>query len=180
MHVHDKQRPPNDLVVNVLSPVCEQDVPYLSYSVSAPGIAATTATVTFINPTGADYVVSGVPLQGQILWPGAVLNSAGQPIDWPGWTQAADGTWVPGDEWNWARSPLTVLIEVNPSATATVSYPPATPSCVAGPRTPGDPGDPPTLPATGSATTMPLVVAGFGAALLGGALMLLGRRRSTD
>jgi len=168
---------PSDLVVNVLSPVCEHDVPYLTYSVSAPGIAATTATVTFINPTGANYVVSGVPLQGRILWPGAVVNAAGEPTDWPGWTLAADGTWVPGDEWNWAREPLTVLIEVNPSASATVSYPPATPLCTAGPRTP--PGDPPTLPATGSDTTVPLAAAAIGTVVLGAALTIAARRRSS-
>jgi LPXTG-motif cell wall-anchored protein len=171
--------PPGDLQVEVLSPICEHDVPYLSYSVSAPGLSASTATITFVNPTGANYVVSGVPLQGQILWPGAVVNAAGQPVDWPGWTKQADGTWVPGDEWNWARSPLTVVIEVNPSATRSVSYPEATPACVAGPRTPGDPGDPQTLPATGSSTTVPLVFAGLGAAMLGGALTFLARRRST-
>ena len=167
---------PSDLVVNVLSPVCEHDVPYLTYSVSAPGIAATTATVTFINPTGANYVVSGVPLQGRILWPGAVVNAAGEPTDWPGWTLAADGTWVPGDEWNWAREPLTVLIEVNPSASADGLVSPGDP-VVRRRSTDAGPGDPPTLPATGSDTTVPLAAAAIGTVVLGAALTIAARRR---
>ena len=63
---------------------------------------------------------------------GAAVDLNGTPTDWPGWTQLADGSWQPGDAFDWARSSLQVIAVVNPIGTA-VEYPPATPGCPANP-----------------------------------------------
>lgn len=128
-----------------LTPVCDGDVPWLTYSVSFPG--ATQATITFVNPTGPDYVLTGQPLSGRVLWPGAEIGQAtGEPVDWPGWTQLSDGSWIEGDEWDWVRPSVLVRVEVNPTAEATIGYPPASPLCSANP--PKNTTPPPLLPAT--------------------------------
>ncbi|MGB0113431.1 MAG: LPXTG cell wall anchor domain-containing protein [Ilumatobacteraceae bacterium] len=42
---------------------------------------------------------------------------------------AADGSWIPDPSDAILRDGLTIQVEVNPTATATVSYPPATSAC---------------------------------------------------
>jgi hypothetical protein len=111
--------------------VCVSDTPMLDYAVTPEGTPNQTVTITWVNPDGADVVQSGLPLTGQVLWPGAVVEN-GVAVGWPGRVQAADGSWAEGGPYLWARSRVQVLFEVNPSATTTVSYPAATAAC-AGP-----------------------------------------------
>ena len=118
---------------NVLAPVCDNDTPYLSYDIEVTGTPTTTASITFVNPFGDDTVYSNLPLSGRVLWPGAAVGADGTATDWPGWTQLADGSWQAGDAYDWARSTLQVIANVTPTASATVSYPPATPGCAANP-----------------------------------------------
>ena len=40
-----------------------------------------------------------------------------------------NGVWVEGDEFDWVRPSVEVLISVNPETTLTVAYPPSTPTC---------------------------------------------------
>jgi len=120
---------PCQLDVKVLEPICDNDVPYLGYAVQAVGSPNTTVTITWRNPNGRDVVYANLPLTGRVLWPGAVVDSAGNPVDWPGWTKKADGTWVEGDQFDWVRPSVQVHFKVNPEATVTVAYPPATPQC---------------------------------------------------
>ena len=68
-----------------------------------------------------------------MLWPGAVPGPNGRGIDWPGWRQLSDGTWVQGDEFDWVRPTVQVLFQVNPEATVTVAYPPSSPNCLTEP-----------------------------------------------
>lgn len=79
--------------------------------------------------------VSGQPLSGVMLWPGASVDSAGNPTGWPGWTQRADGTWFedPSAPFYDLRGETIVEIRINPTASATTVYPPATPDCAARP-----------------------------------------------
>jgi hypothetical protein len=106
---------------------CRSDIPYFAYDVDWPG--GGTATITFLNPNGADIVHEDMPLTGAVLWPGA--NDS--PPDWPGWI-LENGTWVEGDDgFLWARGTMQVQFEVNPTAVISVSYPPASVAC-AGPR----------------------------------------------
>jgi hypothetical protein len=118
-----------DLNLTYLVPVCDNEVPKLTYKVAPIGTPNKTVTVTWINPTGPDVVLSDLPLEGTINWPGAVEGPDGRGIDWPGWTQLADGSWVQGDEYDWVRPGVDVKFEVNPSDTVTIAYPPSSPNC---------------------------------------------------
>ena len=64
----------------------------------------------------------------RFVYPGASVDAAGNPTDWPGWMFDGD-EWVIDPSDAYLRDGLTVVIEVNPTATATVSYPPATAAC---------------------------------------------------
>jgi LPXTG-motif cell wall-anchored protein len=130
---------------------CDNDTPWLIYDIDANGLGQD-ATVRFANAAGtAEYRVPAG--SGRLLWPGAVLDSDGNPIDWPGWDQDADGTWYlnPDNPYMWARRPVSITIEVqSPVAGSTallfaaegtgygpvtVEYPPAEPTCTAEPST---------------------------------------------
>ena len=134
------------LDITILSPVCDGDVPYLSYDVDVTGTPNATVTVTFLHPTDpsqnvvyADLPLSNIHVAGDastgVLWPGAVVDAAGNPVDWPGWS-LVDGVWVEGDEFDWVRPSVAVLFEVNPSQQILVDYPPASPVCNANPPEP--------------------------------------------
>ena len=182
------------LLIEVLTPYCDNDVPYLRYKVTAVGSPSTTASITWLNPdpSGEDVVQAGLPLEGSVLWPGAVVED-GVGVDWPGWTQLPDGSWVEGDEYDWLRPNVQVRFEVNPEATVTVAYPPSSPVCVTAPPdevlvdNPVDPGDEATptsqvLSQTGS-ESQPLLLASGVLVLLGGlvvALTTFARRRSAE
>ncbi|GAA3795785.1 peptidase [Cellulomonas soli] len=127
---------PCELVVSELTPVCVADVPLLNYAVQAIGTPNTTVTLTFVNPDGQSVVYPDLPLSGQVRWPGAVVGADGKGIDWPGWKQLADGTWIEADDgYAWVRPNVTVKLQVNPEASVTVAYPPSTPTCLTGPPT---------------------------------------------
>ncbi len=67
-----------------------------------------------------------------MLWPGAVVDSNGNPLDWPGW-RLVGGQWVQRDEFDWVRPQVNVTFVVNPEQTVAVSYPPSSPQCNANP-----------------------------------------------
>jgi LPXTG-motif cell wall-anchored protein len=172
-----------EVEVELLSPVCDNDIPYLTYKVAAPGASSTTMTLTWANPAGDDVVQTGLPLEGRVPWPGAVAGADGSGVDWPGWTQQADGTWVEGDAYDWVRPSVQVTLAVNPSVTTTVAYPPSSPSCLTSPAGSSvlaaapDPGAASqVLAATGSETTPWLVAAG--ALLLAGGGLVAARARA--
>ncbi len=103
------------------------------------------ATVTFIDINGtvvgthtATYTANG---SVRFVYPGASVDAAGNPTDWPGWVFDGD-EWVPDPTDNHLRSGLTVRIEVNPTATGQVSYPPATSTCANPPGSPTAAGQP--------------------------------------
>lgn len=136
--------------MDFLLPICDGDVPYLSYSAHF-GDHTRVARITFVNPTGPDFTYTDLPLVGRVLWPGAVVDAAGNPVDWPGWTQLPDGSWVEGDEWDWVRPSVVVELEINPTATETLGYPPATPTCNDNPP----PNPPPGLTTTTNPEELP-------------------------
>lgn len=178
------------------SAVCVGDIPYLSYQANfPPEFAGQTVTITIVNPTGDDIVVTktlgpdGSVSGNDILWPGASPNPN---PDWPGWILQDDGTWVEGDDgFLWARGTLTGTFEVNPTVALSATYPPASSIC-AGPQNSDNPppesppGEtPPTtttttssgLPATGAQTaTLALVGGGL---LVGGTALVVSSRRRT-
>jgi hypothetical protein len=170
---------PTVLNVGVLQPVCDGDVPKLRYEINVPGSTATTVTITWLNPSGPNVVYANQPLSGTVNWPGAVVVN-GRGVDWPGWTQLANGTWVEGDEYNWVRPSVQVLFQVNPEATVTVAYPPSSPNCLTNP--PQVLSASQRLSATGTDAgpmlTLATVLTVAGAAVLGG--LAWRRRRPSD
>lgn len=102
-----------------LNAMCVQDIPYLDYAVKLPDVAPkSTVDITFLNPNGENYTVTGQPLSGRLLWPGASAN----PDNWPGWERflEADGT----ENWRettgnyaWTRAGVDVRFDVHPPVT---------------------------------------------------------------
>ncbi|BDZ62063.1 hypothetical protein Lsed01_01981 [Demequina sediminis] len=128
----------------IVTEYCSADAPFLDYDVvlNDPDDLSTddgTATITFVHPTDpAQNWSATVPIgSGRILWPGASLGANGKADGWPGWEyNEATEEWVSVGDGNfgWTRAAdTTVLIEVNPSTTFTVNYPPATPNCNSAP-----------------------------------------------
>ena len=125
---------------------CVDDVPWINYDVKLvdPFNLSTddgTATFTFTAPGSSETFVKVVPIgSGKFLWPGASATDNGDgtftATGWPGWE--LDGTtWksVGDANYGWTRNGVNVHIEVNPQMDVTLSYPPPTALCVAGPPT---------------------------------------------
>lgn len=130
----DGYAPPGrcELVIARATALCVGDAPVLDYAVEPYGTPNDTVTLTWVNPDGDAVVQSGLPLSGRVYWPGTVLDGD-QVVDWPGWSQQPDGTWVQHDEFDFSRPAVRVEFEVNPSASTVVAYPPPTSAC-AGPE----------------------------------------------
>jgi len=187
------------LTAQIFQPECDGDVPYLRYAVTATGTENDTVTITWLNPSGDDVVQSGLPMSGRVLWPGAVVDASGAPLDWPGW-RLEGGVWVEGDEFDWVRPSVDVKLEVNPELTMTAAYPPSSPSCATNPpgtvppEEPGEPTPGATVPAAVPAAAPPasgflpqtgagvagLVAAAAALVAAGGVAIGVARRRRTD
>ena len=134
---------PATLNGTIVGEVCTADAPYLGYDIVLDDpdgtVSSTTATITFVHPTNtARNWTAEVPVgSGRILWPGASVDEDGVANGWPGYRyNAGQEEWVNigARNFGWTRMPDTeVIIEVNPSATFEVSYPPATPECNSAP-----------------------------------------------
>lgn len=160
--------------------VCIGDVPYLGYQVILPegheAEGENPVTITFVNPDGDDHVVTGQPLSGTLLWPGA---SASEPKMWPGW-ELVDGEYAQTDgNFAWTREGITIRFDVNPSYSTEVEYPQANALCANPPVGGGEPsqnsgsGTPaPALAVTGGGMS-PVIAAAGGIALLLGAAALV-------
>jgi len=179
------------LDVSAFSPQCVGEAPYVSYAIKPIGFTSSgPATLTFYDMNGNFVEKIVVPtLSGQVVYPGASVDANGNATDWPGWTQAPNGSWIPDDSDADLREGVTVKVEVNPTATAAVSYPPATSSCFGPPNgttpttticvepraTGGDPAC--TLPRTGSDSVGRMMAIGAIALAAGAAFALVARRR---
>ena len=170
---------------------CSEDVPTLTYDATPVGTTKDKVTITFVNPNGPDLVFADQPLTGTLTVPGVVITN-GQVVDWPGWTQNPDGSWVKGDQYNWVREGMAIHFKVNPEADATAMYPGATAACNPPTTEVLDSPDPTVtevsqvlaegdavLSATGS-NDAPLLAAAIGFIVIGGAavtLVAISRRR---
>jgi hypothetical protein len=189
-----------------LDPVCQHDVPWLTYSVTGADPGAT-VTITWVDPAdpASNVVQTDLPLSGKVLWPGTVLDSHGDPVEWPGW-RPVGGVWVQGDEWDWVRPSVQVIVSVSGSGSLdahmagvmvrlgqsvsaeapvdtpiTVDYPPPTPACNADPANIAAHTPPPTnaLPQAGAddgSSTIGLFILASTAGLLAVLFMLALRR----
>jgi len=171
--------------------VCENDVPWIDYSVFLTDpenrVTSRTATLTLTNGSQtASFVLGDLgddgTLTGRMLWPGASVASDGTPTGWPGWA-SVDGQWVETDaNFAWTRGTITAVIAVNPEVSTTISYPPSSPYCHAGPDITGIPAAVDSefeLAATGSDfNALPFVFGGGAVLLVGAGLLVYGRRRA--
>ncbi len=120
-----------------LRSVCIGDVPYLSGSVDfGEPEAGKQGTWQWLDADGNVRLEGTFTLDSEgkttfsSIWPGASVD----PPDWPGWT-LVDGVWVedPNDEGAWTRYPegvvTTITATVNPTVSASLTYPPATAVC---------------------------------------------------
>ncbi len=145
------------------TPVCINDVPWVDYQVENLGAwaAASAPTVTIEWLAAGSTVVETLNAQsvsGRVLWPGAAVDGSGNGVAWPGW-QFTGGAWVQVPDNR--RPTLTFQASINPTGTAVVNYPPATPACVAGPRAAraSNPKAVPVMPPAAMAVLLLLVVA---------------------
>jgi hypothetical protein len=84
-----------------------------------------------------------------LLYPGASIDPAtGEATDWPGWMLNPDGFWVLDPSDARYRDGITVVAEINPTATTTITYPPSTAACAS----PGGP-----FPPTSTTTSTPIL-----------------------
>jgi hypothetical protein len=137
-----------ELTILRAAAICLADAPVLDYAVEAVGTTLSTVTITWVDPSGADMVESGLPLQGRMYWPGTVIQD-GKVVDWPGWTHNPDGTWTDYDAYSYTRPSVRIEFQVNPTAATVVTYPPATAAC-AGPVLDSPPTTTTMPPTTGS------------------------------
>jgi hypothetical protein len=115
--------------------VCVREVPTIRivFQNTFPELAGRTGTLTMADLNG--NVVSTQPLVYQpnttvdLLYPGTRVNADGSIADVPGWNLNSAGFWVrdPSDEF--LREGIVLTYTVNPTATATVTYPPESSTC---------------------------------------------------
>jgi uncharacterized repeat protein (TIGR01451 family) len=123
----------------VAAPRCTNDVAWLDYTATALNFTPSGGamiTWTKLNDQVAQ-TLTGQPLSGSLLWPGMVVDSEGDAVDWPGW-QLVNEEWVPIDDG--IRPTIRFTVSVNPEMTVEVTYPAATQACNAGPVSGDDPG----------------------------------------
>jgi LPXTG-motif cell wall-anchored protein len=143
------------LDVSAFSPECIRDAPFINFTIVPVGFTPVDGTATLVIRDRIGAVVETrtvTSLSGTFIYPGARVDANGNAIDWPGWQLADDGvSWIPDPSDAILRDGLTIEVTVNPTATATVSYPSATspcanppgsrPPCVPGQNADGTPAD---------------------------------------
>ncbi|WP_264564043.1 gliding motility-associated C-terminal domain-containing protein [Flavobacterium sp. N3904] len=114
---------------------CTNDVPYFSYTTTANNFTPVNGLTLTWTDSNNNVVatMTNLPLNGKVLWPGAVVDANGNGIDWPGWI-LVDGKWIEGsDGFENLRPTASVTFTLNPSETIIAHYPPSTPYCTARP-----------------------------------------------
>ncbi|MFC4476639.1 gliding motility-associated C-terminal domain-containing protein [Flavobacterium chungangensis] len=114
---------------------CLNNVPYVNYSVSPENFTTNNLlTVKWIDSNNNVVATqTNLPLSGNILWPGAEIDSNKNGTDWPGWI-LNNGIWSEGaDGFEATRNGVKIEFSLNPTVTVSVAYPPATPDCNARP-----------------------------------------------
>ncbi|MBK0370107.1 T9SS type B sorting domain-containing protein [Flavobacterium agrisoli] len=126
------EAPKMDVIANG---ICVNDVPYLEYTVTPTNFTSTEGvTITWKDASNKTIsTMTNLSLSGRILWPGAVVDSTGKGMDWPGWVKQ-DDQWVQtADGFEGLRPTATLVFSVNPEQTVVVNYPPSDPMCTARP-----------------------------------------------
>ena len=137
---------PANLDIGSASTVCRRDAPFVSITFgNQPELNGRTGTITFVDVNGDTIEVHPVEYQAlatvEFVYPGAVVGPSGEALDWPGWMLNDDGFWVLDPSDAHLRDGITVVAEINPTATTTITYPPETEACASpdGPFPPAPP-----------------------------------------
>jgi hypothetical protein len=145
------------IFVSAVGTTCQKDVPVIVIRMgNRTDLNGRLAALTFIDLNGKTiqvrtrtYKAGGTLTE---LYPGASVDANGNATDWPGWKLNQFGFWVEDPTDALWRQGLTLRIDVNPTASTQISYPPASSAC-ANPDSPPPPsGSAATLPATGGNT----------------------------
>jgi hypothetical protein len=105
-----------------------------------------TLTMTAVNGGALLSTQSLVYTPGatvDLLYPGTRVNADGTIADVPGWNLNSSGFWVLDPTDAFLRDGIVLTYTLNPTATATVTYPPESSAC-ANPDGPFPPGTPTT------------------------------------
>jgi hypothetical protein len=140
-------------VFGAAATVCIREVPTIRivFQNTFPELAGRTGTLTMAALNGTvvstQSLVYAPGTTVDLLYPGTRVNADGSIADVPGWNLNSAGFWVrdPSDEF--LRDGIVLTYTVNPTATATVTYPPESAAC-ANPDGPFPPGPPPANPPT--------------------------------
>jgi hypothetical protein len=170
--------PPTKSIAVQAGSLCRNDTPYVAYHVTPVGfVPQNNVTIRWKTTSGrVVQVLMNQPFTGTLVWPGVVL-SGGQPVHWPGWELKADGTYV--QVATDLRPTMIVEFSVNPTSSAQVTYPSATPTCHPSPTNNHQVKAAhleASLPVTGGPSVL-LVALGFATVLGGLTLVLTSRRR---
>ncbi|MFH6964857.1 Ig-like domain-containing protein, partial [Flavobacterium plurextorum] len=114
---------------------CSDNAPYVSYTVTGDNFVPTgLLTINWID--SANKIVAtqtNMPLNGSVLWPGAVVDANKKATDWPGWILVG-GQWIEGnDGFELTRPAVKMQFSLNPTKTVVVNYPSAISGCNAMP-----------------------------------------------
>jgi len=187
VYVTTTSAPQRSLDVSAFSPECIRDAPFINYTIVPVGFTPVDGSATLVIRAA----------NGTIVDTRQVTSLSGQ-IIWPGWKLADDGvSWIPDPSAAFLRDGLSIEVTVNPTASATVSYPPATSACanpssdervcepgdadcaprpcVPGQNNDANPADDCELPSTGGGPGNLLLVGAAG--VLGGLLLFTSARR---
>ncbi|WP_456315517.1 T9SS type B sorting domain-containing protein, partial [Pseudomonas shirazensis] len=110
---------------------CSNNVPYVSYNVVADNFTPTTLlTIKWIDSNNNVVATqTGLPLSGNVLWPGAIIDNNGNGLDWPGWI-LSNGQWTEGaDGFENTKPEVNMEFSLSTSVTYPVTYPAGTPQC---------------------------------------------------
>jgi hypothetical protein len=89
---------PSGLSISAIGPVCLRDAPYIEVTFgNQPEFNGRPAAITFIDLDGSSVGTDTATYQAgstvRFVYPGASVDGAGNPTDWPGW-MLVDGHWV--------------------------------------------------------------------------------------
>ncbi len=179
------------LDVSGFFPDCIRDAPFINYTIVPVGFTPVDDTATLVIRAVDGTVIDTLEvdsLTGQIIWPGATVDGAGNATDWPGWTRADDGvSWISDPSDAFLRDGLVIEVTVDSiTATASVDYvpnsapcanPPGDRPCVPGQDRDGTPEDDCALVQTGGSSPNNTLIIGAGMLLTGLMLAVASRRR---
>ncbi|MDR7372886.1 gliding motility-associated C-terminal domain-containing protein [Flavobacterium aquidurense] len=115
---------------------CSNDMAYVTYKVTADHYAPTgLLTINWIDSNNTIVATQkNMPLSGDVLWPGTLVDDKNNPVDWPGWV-LANGQWLTGNDGFESTKPaVTMQFILNSTQSLVVNYPDTKVGCNAMPK----------------------------------------------